>query len=223
VGIQKRGPVEGTREAAAVPRRQGSTAEDRHAALAQQMAEAAHRDARGDRSIGDHQVERVEGEVGEEPAARSLPAHEMHRLPQPENRLEQPVGHELRNRIGDADGEAQRAACGPAAHRFRKLAAVGEDLVRVAVDGAAHVGQHERTPAALEEGLPELPFELTDLGADRGLREPQHGRGAGDAPLPGDVPEVEQVVVVEPLHGGVPLADRSSGSIIPSQNIYWTE
>src|SRR3954452_4720134 len=39
-----------------------------------------------------------------------------------------------------------------------------------------------------------------DLAADRGMRQAELLARADDAPLLGDDPEVEQVVVVEPLH-----------------------
>jgi hypothetical protein len=70
---------------------------------------------------------------------------------------------------------------GSALHRVEKLAAEREDLVRVALHGAADLRQHQRAAAPFEEGLAELPLELPDLGADRGLREPQHARGPRDA------------------------------------------
>ena len=62
---------------------------------------------------------------------------------------------------------------------------------------------HLREAASLlhKQLLAERLLELPDLSADGRLGEPQLRGGARDAALFGDGPEVQQVMVVEPLHG----------------------
>src|SRR4029077_9684591 len=56
----------------------------------------------------------------------------------------------------------------------------------------------------VEQLLADHVLEPADLSADGGLGQTELGAGADDAAIPGDGPEVEQVMVVEPLHGTRP-------------------
>jgi hypothetical protein len=62
-------------------------------------------------------------------------------------------------------------------------------------------GEHQHAPLALKQGLPQLLFELFDLGGECRLRHMQQRRRAGEVALFGDRPEVVKVVVIEALHG----------------------
>jgi hypothetical protein len=52
-------------------------------------------------------------------------------------------------------------------------------------------------PGAVEQAGTELGFELADLPAQRGLRDPQLGRGSAEVPVPGDGGEVPHQPKVE--------------------------
>ena len=64
----------------------------------------------------------------------------------------------------------------------------------------ADVGEHERAAGALKQLLAELMLQGPNLAADGGLRQAQFFTGARDRALARDGPEVEQVVVIQPLH-----------------------
>ena len=135
------------------------------------MAEGLDLDRRRDRRIGDHEIERVRREIGEQPLWRAVAADDVHRLRQPHRRLEQPVRDDLGDFIGDADLEAHRPAGRPILQRVHQLAAEAENVVGIAKDDAAHVGEHEVASRSLEQLFAELIFEDADLPADRRLRE----------------------------------------------------
>src|SRR4029077_19414448 len=92
---------------------------------------------------------------------------------------------------GDAAREAQRPASRASADRVGELAADREDLVRIAVDEAADVGELESSADAVEELLAEVLLEHPQLAADRRLREAQLGARGGDTAGPRHRPEVE--------------------------------
>jgi hypothetical protein len=64
----------------------------------------------------------------------------------------------------------------------------------------AHLGQRQAPATLLEQLLAQRLLERAELQADRGRRQAQLLRRLGHAALAEDRPEVEQVVVVEPLH-----------------------
>jgi hypothetical protein len=75
-----------------------------------------------------------------------------------------------------------------------------EDVVRVPEHGAADVGEHQAAPLSLEQLLIQRGLQRLDLVGDGGLRQAQLAARLGDAARPGRGPEVEEVVVVEPVH-----------------------
>ena len=75
-----------------------------------------------------------------------------------------------------------------------------EDLIRVPEHQAAGLGEHERPALPPEQALAHRPLEQSDLRADRRLRQPQFLRCLRNAPLPDDRPEIEQMMIVEPVH-----------------------
>jgi hypothetical protein len=91
---------------------------------------------------------------------------------------------------------------GPVVERVLEFAAQRKNLIGVAVDEAPGVGERDRAARPLEEADLEGPLERPNLSADGGLREVQRAAGLRDAPLAGRHPEVEEMVIVQPVHGG---------------------
>jgi hypothetical protein len=110
------------------------------------------------------------------------------------------VADELGDEVADADAELRRTPRGPALEGVHELAAEPEDLVGVAEDEAARLRQLEAPADALEELLPQLGLEGPYLAADRRLGQTELLGGRRHRPLLGHHPEVEEVMVVQPLH-----------------------
>ena len=90
------------------------------------------------------------------------------------------------------------AARGAGMTRTHDLA--GLDLeVRHGV-GAAPVGQDEVASRALEQLFAELIFEDANLSADCRLGEAQLLTGAGHPAFTGDVPEIEQMLIIQAIY-----------------------
>jgi hypothetical protein len=106
----------------------------------------------------------------------------------------------LRQHVRHADDEAHRPARRTVLHGVEQLAPQAEDLVGIAIDRAAHVGELEPAADALEELLVERVLQRADLRADGRRREAELVARAADAALACGEPEVEEVVVVQPLH-----------------------
>ena len=146
-------------------------------------------------------------------------AVELDRLGQVQGRLEHLVGDQLRHDHGHAHRQPRRAR-GPALHGLLQLAAEAEDLVRVAVDGAADVGEDHGAPGADEQLLPERLLQLPELAADRGLRDVELLARPRHAAFADHRPEMEEVVMVEhrPRHD-----DTSKRALWNTpRNRYWT-
>ncbi len=200
---QERRAVERSRKGLAPRRRELRGGEHGDRRFTERMAERLHLDRRRDRRIGDHQVERVRREIGEQALGRAVAADDLHRLRQPHRRLEQAIRDDLGDLIGDADLEAHRPPGRAILERVHQLAAEAENVVGIAKDDAAHVGEDEVASRSLKQFFAELIFEHADLPADRRLREPELLARARDGALARDGPEVQKVVVVEPLHKAV--------------------
>ena len=187
------------------PRRHSAASDgvgdEAHPALPEEVVVGADLHLGADGGVGHEQIDRVPGEGVEELLGARLPAHDLDRLGEPQGGLDQPLGHELRHDVRHPHHEAHGAAGGPAADRLHHLPARREDLVRVAVDEPAHLREREPPPGLAQQLLREDGLQPVDLRADRGGREPQLLGRRPEAARPDDGPEVEQVVVVEPLHG----------------------
>lgn len=81
-----------------------------------------------------------------------------------------------------------------------RLAPQREDLFGVAVDDLAHLREHQTPPLSFEQLLPERTLERTDLRAHGRVRERELAGCLRHATLARHQPEVEQVVVVQPIH-----------------------
>jgi hypothetical protein len=158
---------------------------------------AAHADLGRDRAVGDHQVEAVHRELGEQLGQRRLAAHQPARALQAQRRLDQAMHHRLGHRVRDADAEGQAAAQAVVAQRLHDLVAEREDLLGLAQDAFTRFGQRQAAAAAAEQGDAERALEGGELGADRVRRQPEHPPGLGDRAHARHRPEIAQVLVVE--------------------------
>ena len=197
-------PVSDCGEPLAQPRRKRRRGEAGDGALAEQVAVGLHVDGGRHRRVGEHQVDLVQGEGGEQRFGPGLPADHADRDRQLQRRRQQAVGDLLAEHVGDADDEAHRAAGGAPLDGVEQLTAEREDLVGVAIDHLADIGRHHPAADSREQRLAEARFERLDLRAHRRLRQPQLLRRPDHAALAHDRPEVEQVVVVEPFHAAGP-------------------
>ena len=116
-----------------------------------------------------------------------------------QGRLEHLVGDQLGHDHRHAHGQPSGAR-GPALHGLQQLAVEAQDLVRVAVHGAADVGEDDRPPERASSFSPERLLQLPQLAADRGLRDVQLLARARHATFANHRPEVIEVVMVEHLH-----------------------
>ena len=201
---QHRRAVQRPRKSPPQAPRQRLAGEERRPGFTQQVVEDLHADVRGRGRVADHDVERVRGQLGDELFGVAFAARDLNRLGGLGRRTQETVHDQLRDRIRHAHGEPRRPARRPPLERLEQFAAGREDLRGVPVDDAADVGQHERAALALKQTFSERLFQDLDLGADGRLRQPQLLGRLRDAALAHDGPEVQQVVVVEPVHGSAP-------------------
>ena len=109
---------------------------------------------------------------------------------------------ELGKGVSNAHDEAEDPAGRSAADDILELPTERKDLVGIPVDGLSRFGEGHRPPAALKQGCLHRFFQRLKLGTDGWLGEMETPAGLGDAPLTGNGPEIEQVVVVQPTHDG---------------------
>ncbi len=154
----------------------------------------------GNGRVRDHDVERVQREIREQLLVGVLVAHEAHGLGQGEGGLEQPANHELGHHVHDAHVEPERLPARSPLDAVDHLAAQGEDLFRVAEHHTAGLRQRQLAADLGEELLAELIFQRMDLRAQRRVGKPQD-LACGDQPsFASDDPEIEQMMIVNPLH-----------------------
>src|SRR4051812_20154780 len=195
---EERRSVQRLREAAFVPGSESRCREDGDAALAEEVSESADRRTLRHGSVRQDQIEGVAREPRQKLVRRRLGDHEPHLSAS--RRSEKLASDELGERVHHPDAELLRPPRRTAAHHVQKLAAEAEDLVRVPVDDASHLGGLEGAALALEELFAQRLLQRADLRAERRMREPKLFRGAGDSAFANGCPEVQEVVVVEPIH-----------------------
>jgi hypothetical protein len=182
------------------------------------VAVGPHLDRRRGRGVGEDQVEGVGRELRDQALRPLVHAVELDGLGKAEGRLEDLVGDQLGHDHRDAHREPRRVG-DPALHGLLQLAAEGEDLVRVAIDGAADVREDHGAPGADEQLLPERFLQLPELAADCRLRDVELLARPRHAAFADHRPEVEEVVVVEGVHA--PTIHRT-GPMGHLRNRYWT-
>src|SRR5215467_1173165 len=111
-------------------------------------------DANGwiERSIGDHQIELVDGQLGEQLVRLTLTAYKMNRIREFERGKDQSIGNEFGNDIGDPDckarcGAPQRSSADYVAH----LASTRKDFVGILESDAASLRQGKIATLLLKE------------------------------------------------------------------------
>jgi hypothetical protein len=119
------------------------------------------------------------------------------------------VCDQLGNRVGHSHIEPQLAGAGSQADRVHQLPAGGENLVRVAHDELAGLGQDEVPSAALEQLVTKRLFQQLDLRADRGLGDVQGLRGFADTAFASDCPEIAKMMKIESIHGKIDSIGKS--------------
>lgn len=83
-----------------------------------------------------------------------------------------------------------------------QLAPEREDGVGVPEHGAAELRQSALSAARMEQLASQALLQLSDLRAQSRLRQRQLLRRARHAAFTRGVPEIKEVVIVEPIHGG---------------------
>jgi hypothetical protein len=142
----------------------------------------------------------VHGQIGEEPLGLVLATHQPDRFGQPERGGEKLPGDQLGDHIGHSDHQASGASNRVALDRVLQLPAEAEDLIGVAKGDPPQLGEHQPAPAPAEELLSQRVLQRPNLPAEGRLGQAKLGAGLGQAALARHHPEVEQVMVVEPLH-----------------------
>jgi ElaB/YqjD/DUF883 family membrane-anchored ribosome-binding protein len=153
------------------------------------------------RLAGEHQVEPVQREVGEQGLELAVVAHQA----QPrrrQHRRQQSLGGQLRQPVGHADGQAHPAAARRGAHLVGNGLAELEDRLGAREGGLPGLGQHDCAARRLQQLVAEHLFELAHLGTDGLDRHVQAHRRAREAAFLGDDPEVVEMAVVQHGHGG---------------------
>jgi hypothetical protein len=152
------------------------------------------------RPVGDHHVEAMYGEIGEQWRQAAFTTDQPHRFRQSQGRFDEAMGDRLGNRIGDADGEQQALPCRLVARHLEQFIAKGEDLLGVAQNAPAGIGDLQAAAGATEQLDAQRFFEFAQLAADRLRGQVQLLAGASDRARFGDHPEITQVLVVECGH-----------------------
>jgi hypothetical protein len=98
------------------------------------MIEGLYIQGRRDRRVGQDHIDLMERQCRQQFFVGPLAADDSVGFRQIKGRLDQLIGDELRQDIGDADREPGQAAVRPAFQRAQHLLAEREDFIRVAVN-----------------------------------------------------------------------------------------
>ena len=156
---------------------------------------------RGCRRVGEHEVDLVLAEEREQRLRRRLAADHLDLGRGGERGTQHAIRDELRHDVGDADRARAR---GLPVGRSRSVSRSSRPSAKISsayrsATLPASVSTSDRA-RFLEQLLAQRLLEQAQLRADRRLREMELPRRRGDAPLVRHHPEVEEVVVVQPLH-----------------------
>lgn len=163
-------------------------------------------------AVRENQVGFVNGEVGEKVGEFAFVADELDFLGHAEDRFDQSKRDLFGKEVGDADCEGDDTVSLGAFEAFHEFLAGGEDFFGVVEDESADFGESEFATFAFVEFAADRFFELPELAADGGLGEVEFRGGAADAAFAGDVPEVQQVVVIQPIHRDAPGRSTKQGN-----------
>ena len=154
------------------------------------------------RPVGEHHIEPVHGEIGEQGLQTSFLADEAHGLGQFEHRRQQAVRDELRDDVCNADAQGDEAFFGAVFQHVLELRPRLKNLFGVGEGELAGFSQLEPTAGAVKEGNADAFLELRDLPGQRLRRQMQALGSAHDTTEAGDAVEIVQVLVVD--HGFPP-------------------
>ncbi len=143
---------------------------ERDIAGAQEVVVAADIDRPVQGCVGEHEVDAVDRQLGQEALMLVLVTHEVDPGLHQEDRGEEMVREHFRQNVGDPDHQAPRTGCATC-EGVLEPAAEGENLVGVAEDQFAAFRRLEAPTDPLEEGFPEGLLEDLELARDRRLRE----------------------------------------------------
>ena len=214
-GQEKRSAVEAGREDTVVSGDQTRCAENSDTTTAQEMIESAAACERGNLLVGENDVETVFGKFCDEVLGCAFFANQLDRLGHDQNRLKDAVSNHLGNKIGDAYQKTTRPTARTTLDGVLQLATEAENLVSVLVNNLTDFSEGKTAARFAEELLAEGSFKLAELSADGGLSKVEDLARLSDAALPGDGPEVVQVMVVQPFHNLkfrlLPIEDAFNG------------
>ena len=134
-----------------------------------------------------------------------LATHDAHGLGQAQARLDQGMGDLLRKDVVHTDRQPEGLSRRAPFHGVHQLLAHAEDVLGVAKDQSAHLGGNQSPARAAQQLLAKLLLQAAELGANRRRSQAQLLAGTSDATSAHDLPEVEEVVIVQPLHGAYTL------------------
>ena len=130
----------------------------------------------------------------------------------------------MRNKLGDdirhTNVELHRPAGCSTLERIDEFAPKRKNLIGVTIDDLPRFSELEVSADTRENLVPQRFFKGPDLRGDRGLLEIEAFAGGGDGSFACDDPEVEQVMVIEPIHAIPSYANTSRKSMDERRIIY---
>lgn len=163
-------------------------------------------DLRASGAVGKYKVSLVYGKICKQLGKLAFVADELDFFRHAKDGFQQSKGYLFGQEVWDADGEGEGTIGLGTFQTLHEFLAGSKDLFGVLEDDSTDFSEPEFSAVALVEFAANGLFKLPELTADGGLREVQFGSGTADAAFACHGPEVKQVVVVEPIHGRVPLA-----------------
>ena len=117
-----------------------------------------------------------------------------------QHRLKNSIGDQLGNQVRDPDSQFDGLPSRIAAQGLLQLAPESEDVNRIAIHNLTNIGQYQPAASLLEELFPKGVLQRADLSTYGWLRQAQNFASASNTAFARDRPEIEKVVIVEPLH-----------------------
>ena len=114
-----------------------------------------------------------------------------------QHRLQQRMGRQLRDAVGEPNRQAGHLAAGRFAHLVGDALAQLKDLLGAGEGGLARLGEGHATARGLEQLVAQRLLQLAHLRADGLHRHVQPFGGTGEAAFLGDDPEVVEMAVVQ--------------------------
>ena len=139
-------------------------------------------------------------QFGQQAVGLPLQADHVDRLIDQQGRFQQFVGDQLGHHVSDAHVQPPGSSRWSPPQRVLQFATNREDFIGIPKDGVAHLGQGEIATNLFEQLVPHRRLQPLQLGTDGRLSQQQAFGGPRHAAFAGDHPEIQQVVIVEPVH-----------------------